>query len=82
MAKIGKILKTGILAAAAAAGTYYIVKNKDELLQRAKDFAEKLSENTEEPDLEVEFDFTDDFEEVVAESENVEETAASEETAD
>lgn len=82
MAKIGKILKTGILAAVAAAGTYYIVKNKDELLQRAKDFAEKLNENTEEPDLEIEFDFADDFEEVVAESESVEETIAPEKTAD
>ena len=57
MAKIGKIFKTGIIAAAAAAGTYYLVKNKDELLQRAKDFAEKLSEKAEDPDVEVEIDF-------------------------
>ncbi len=63
MAKFGKIIGTGILAAAAAAGTYYLVKNKDELMQRAKDFAEKIKV-TEDEDIEIEFDFEGDFEDV------------------
>lgn len=61
MAKFGKIVGTGILAAAAAAGTYYLVKNKDELLQRAKDFADKVK-TIDDEDIEIDFDFEGDFE--------------------
>ena len=84
MAKFGKIIGTGIIAAAAAAGTYYLVKNKDELLQRAKDFAEKISNNADDPDVDVEFDFCCDDDDFVTtgQEESEQEECVAEENAD
>ena len=84
MAKIGKIFATGILAAAAAAGTYYLVKNKDELIQRAKDFAEKMSENIDDSNDEAEFDFCCDDDDFVipTDAESEQEECVEEENAD
>lgn len=84
MAKFGKIIRTGILVAAAAAGTYYLAKNKDELLQRTKDFAEKISNNADDPDVDVEFDFCCDDDDFVIpdHAESEQEECAAEDNAD
>ena len=58
--KIGKAISTGIFAAAAAAGAYYVIKNKDELTQRAKEFAEKIKNNYEDPNIDLEIEFEDE----------------------